>query len=367
MSNNPSKLNNQYNQYNQYKPNNQYNRYKSTNQYKQSTPIDKNILKNFPQIKLSYENMIHKKVSTFDYLVAIPEGRKYFIWFTIIENKSTCFLMELNRTKEIINITRIRTYFSLNVYKGTIFYGTLFDYSGQKFYSIEDILAYEGTMLIQKTWLTKLDMIKYLLKSRQSTTQTNSLIFGLPLMSDSAIEFNKQLKEIKYRVYSIQYKLYNKINTCLSIHYDKYLTGDIENKNTDYNYKVRKYNSQTTKDYNAVFMVRPDLQNDIYHLYCLDKDFNEIEYGIAHIKDFKTSVFMNKLFRVIKENDNLDALEESDDDEEFHNDRIDRYVYLSKSYKILCQYNAKFRRWMPCELATERSVVGVWELETLNI
>ena len=40
---------------------------------------------------------------------------------------------------------------------------------------------------------------------------------------------------------------------------------------------------------------------------------------------------MNSLFRTIKENDNLDLLEESDDDEEFENIQIDKFVNLEKN------------------------------------
>ena len=44
---------------------------------------------------------------------------------------------------------------------------------------------------------------------------------------------------------------------------------------------------------------------------------NKEEYvDVALIPDFNTSVMMNKLFRNIKENSNLDALEESDDEAE---------------------------------------------------
>ena len=56
---------------------------------------------------------------------------------------------------------------------------------------------------------------------------------------------------------------------------------------------------------------------------------------------------MNKLFRNIKENINLDALEESDDEEEFQNEKLDRFVYLDKSYKMICGYNYKFKKWFP--------------------
>lgn len=54
---------------------------------------------------------------------------------------------------------------------------------------------------------------------------------------------------------------------------------------------------------------------------------------IAAIPDYKTSVFMNALFRNIKENRSLDALEESDDEDEFENTNIDKFVDLTKKLK----------------------------------
>ena len=66
---------------------------------------------------------------------------------------------------------------------------------------------------------------------------------------------------------------------------------------------------------------------------------------------------MNKLFRIIKENDNLDALEESDDEEEFENEQLDKFVKLDKSEKIVCQYNYKFKRWVPKKLASSKSEI----------
>ena len=62
---------------------------------------------------------------------------------------------------------------------------------------------------------------------------------------------------------------------------------------------------------------------DIYNLYCLDVDDFEC-IGLAHIPDYNTSVMMNKLFRNIKENDNLDAIEESDDEADFENKKDDK-------------------------------------------
>ncbi len=60
---------------------------------------------------------------------------------------------------------------------------------------------------------------------------------------------------------------------------------------------------------------------------------------------------MNKLFRNIKENDNLDALEESDDELEFENEKEDRYVYLNRAINMICSYNTKFKKWVPLRIS----------------
>ncbi len=75
-----------------------------------------------------------------------------------------------------------------------------------------------------------------------------------------------------------------------------------------------------------------------------------ISKDIAHIPDYKTSVFMNKLFRNIKENHNLDSLEESDEEEEFENIQIDKFVDLSKILKMRCNFNYKFKKWVPMQV-----------------
>jgi hypothetical protein len=63
---------------------------------------------------------------------------------------------------------------------------------------------------------------------------------------------------------------------------------------------------------------------------------------------------MNGLFRSIKENANLDRLEESDDDDEFEDTRENKFVNLSKSLIMGCVYNRRFRKWQPIEVITEK-------------
>ena len=72
--------------------------------------------------------------------------------------------------------------------------------------------------------------------------------------------------------------------------------------------------------------------------------------GIAYIPNCEISSFMNGLFRNIKENENLDLLEESDDEEEFENPNIYKFVNLEKSYKMTCSLNRKFKKWVPIKI-----------------
>mgnify|MGYP001329339486 CR=1 FL=1 len=89
-----------------------------------------------------------------------------------------------------------------------------------------------------------------------------------------------------------------------------------------------------------------------------DSDSKEYYIGIAGITDYKTSVFMNTLFRNIKENSNLDLLEESDDEEEFQNVAIDKFVNLDKQLKMRCVYIDKFQAWKPVEVMSDNAILS---------
>ena len=76
---------------------------------------------------------------------------------------------------------------------------------------------------------------------------------------------------------------------------------------------------------------------------------------------------MNNLFRTIKENHNLDSLEESDDESEFENENADKFVFLEKAYNMVCAYNNKFKKWEPVKLSTKGNKIitskEIYEIE----
>ena len=66
---------------------------------------------------------------------------------------------------------------------------------------------------------------------------------------------------------------------------------------------------------------------------------------------------MNKCFRKIKENDNLDLLEESDDEEDFENINCDKYVDLFKSEIVKCVFIPKFNKWKPVAICEKNTLL----------
>lgn len=91
------------------------------------------------------------------------------------------------------------------------------------------------------------------------------------------------------------------------------------------------------------FVICPDAQNDIYYVLRSPDEPITANTMIAHIPNYKTSVMMNALFRNIKENRNLDALEESDDEDEARTPLVD----LSKRVRMSCTFSSRFKRWQP--------------------
>jgi hypothetical protein len=110
------------------------------------------------------------------------------------------------------------------------------------------------------------------------------------------------------------------------------------------------------------FMVRADIQFDIYHLYAWSyKLSKQVYYGVACIPNYKTSVMMNGMFRKIRENTNLDYIEESDDEEDFQNNAEDKYVDLEKKVNMICTFHWKFKKWVPVRVSEPRAKLVVIE------
>ncbi len=319
-------------------------------------------LEYFPKdIKLSYENVVYKKVSNADIMMAIPEGKKCYLWFTTYKEKNVCYLLELNEDTPSVDsksqnkwckkIYPVLSCYDTELCYESVFYGTVFHHNKSRFFTIEDILYYKSNNMSQMNYGNKLKMMVQIFETEISQIAYNDafLIIGLPLISRDFSQLMNNISQLQYGVKYIQFRYFESryINNLKYIKPSSFELRSYDNKQLATNRYKNNGNFKTE----LVFKVKAELQNDIYNLYCYHNGNLDYYYGIALIPDYKTSVMMNKLFRKIKENVNLDYLEESDSEEEFENENIDKFVNLEKSYNMVCKYNQKFNKWVPVKLA----------------
>lgn len=270
-------------------------------------------LRKFPILSLHPEKPIKNSISfnKNGIFMAIPKGDKFFLWFVMYKDSPCCFIIN-KRTKKY---EQIICSFDKTLSLGTILYGTKFNYKNKSFFTFEDIYYFKGKKLTNYFR----ENIAYINKVFQNIKNDSGfMVFGFPLYSSNYKELIGNIKNIYYPIYSIQFRE-NSISK-------PYLTKIYEN---------------TVNVKRAVFCVKPDITVDVYKLYCKNNEF----YGIAHIPNIKTSVFMNEIFREIKENRNIDFIEESDSEEEFETNKTN-YI-INSELNIECIYSEKFKSWIP--------------------
>lgn len=93
---------------------------------------------------------------------------------------------------------------------------------------------------------------------------------------------------------------------------------------------------------------KADQRNDIYHLYTSPETTETDKVGLALVPNFPASIKMNAIFRNIRANRSLDALEESDDEAEFENTDPNKYL-LDPDLCVAIDYewNTRFRKYQP--------------------
>ena len=174
------------------------------------------------------------------------------------------------------------------------------------------------------------------------------------------IEEFENIKKLSYPVHHIQYRSLYKISPYLN----HVLTFKVEQKKkTDslplFTMPMKMDFRKPVYKKTCVFLVSANIQYDIYNLYAFGKQNTKIFYNVAYIPDYNTSVKMNSIFRKIKENYNLDSIEESDDEDDFENPNIDKYVDLQKIIPMKCVYIRKFRKWKPLEIVHNEKIIHV--------
>ena len=294
--------------------------------------------------------------SNANYYILKPKGRKSYLWFTYYKKDLLCLLLFINNNnledesnefyKFTINYDNTLCYNNVLLI-GTYFYKRTTNCNSMYHYFILDnVVNYNIYNNILNTYSSnnftfKLNICKNVLyhivnNSLNNYLKNNYFNVYLGIILDNYDTIFKLIYKLDYEIYCIS--CYNS---------NKYLGNFII---------TNKLLNNDEKNYGCNFKVSACINQDIYNLFILENN-KETFYDYALIDSYKTSVFMNSLFRKIKENKNLDLLEESDCEEEFENTTLEKYVDLNKSYIIECIYNKKFKKWVPKNLAKNNYII----------
>jgi hypothetical protein len=292
------------------------------------------------------------------YYILKPKGKKSYIWFTYLNNEIFAILIIINNNNINDNSNQ---FYKLNInfdkhlcYNNVVLYGYYFknlinlinDNTSNilNYFVIENVFNFNTyKYLIESNNYNYYYKNKLILFSKilPLIYNSNSFYIKLPIILEDINSLYKTIYNLNYNIFSIS-----------GYSETKYLGNYILNNNNNNNNKLL-----------ATFKITANISNDIYNLFILNNN-KEIFYDLALIDTYKSSIFMNNLFRNIKENKNLDTLEESDSEEEFENIQNNKYVYLEKTYNIECLYNYKFKKWIPQKIS-KNNIINKNNLELI--
>jgi hypothetical protein len=270
-------------------------------------------------------------------------------------------MLDIDKEKQIRRAWLLDTCDIHPLSHNTIAIGTIIENeeNTHKYFVVEDMYYYSGVPLKNIPFLNKLSYMKEYIHICNKMTRDNSFKFYLPYMwnynYDSKdlpyIISNDHIDKIGYVPHHLQYRCLEHIVPYINVFINKRLnltsqpTVVSSRANRQILYTIDMNKPQYK--YPSVFLAQADMQNDIYHLYAYGNKASKVYYGVMHIPDYKTSVMMNAIFRKIKENANLDAIEESDDEADFQNISPEKNVNLDLSIAFECKFHKKFKKWYP--------------------
>jgi hypothetical protein len=267
---------------------------------------------------------------------------------------------------------------------GTVFGGVIFRLTDKTCFSIHTIYWYKGNPIPSLTLSGHVRLCENIFAEREirqvAYTKQNSVVFGLPVLCDTDQDADSIAQGLPYQVYAIQYRYntHTRVFQRISQQSDNYESRSkgcvLPMTPAPAHAPAPAVNTIATQiqyfppmdemltNIQATFIVRPNIQNDIYELFVMPATSRArvpVFHNFAHIPSYKTSVMMNRLFRNIAENQRLDALEESEDEAEFENTEPDKYVSLHNEYMMVCRFHKRFCRWVPFQVVSGAGAAGV--------
>lgn len=329
--------------------------------------VKKNTSNHRHSIEYTIENkkQLHKVIQDTDFFKIIPKGSNAKLNFVlqwnsrrnVYENVCTIVIDSRNNDLQSMNMdcnfhTNLVQHRNINEYilntSNTIvcsqFSGNYIKIKTEEnttkhLFVIDDVILYKGLPVYKKNLNEKIklfyDFFKYNFENPKHCFTNNELYCAM-------CYFDRNIQNIysimntrdffDYTIYKILFIL--KDNSYFSLHY------------THFNY-IQMNTLKQREEKKCI--IKGTIHFDIYKVF---EYANNKDLGILHIPTYTTSVYLNTIFRNIRENMNIDYIEESEDEDEFEYDSISKHVNLNKSIIVDCVYNHSMKKYELKDLHT---------------
>lgn len=289
----------------------------------------KELNKRFPiDVELCYGKHLSRKVPA-DLYQVVPAGKRCFIWFTYdkFNGGNTCYIV--SNHKGAYTFEQVLASFDDELAYGTVFSGVLISSPGnydQRIFCIDFVSYYKGVYVRNNNFQKKLlTLSKVFNKPELSNVISEKVLkFTLPILCRTFHEAQSYMGKLPYKTHGVRLINYK----------DKEPLGDVT-------LMASEIEEQT-----FIFTVRPNQEPDSYSLFGIDKDTGNRKYaGKAIVCSYEQSKKLNSLFRIIRENADIDLIEESEDEDSFEDISEQKFIKRTNNIKMHCKFNLKFRKW----------------------
>ncbi len=297
-----------------------------------------------PEFELSYGLDRHSKVAPDAFMLA-PRGQRVIVAFVTVGEDDVCYLCQLNRHHKVCKRERILASFSRDLCSGTILYGVRLGDTNSVV--VEDILRWRGNPVARENLLAKARLFRDLFgRHLGACPSVRYLDITLPVWVDSAEEAQRSVPSLAYQCRAIL-GFSTRARGLRPLQVIQPSRGA----------------PPTPERATLTFIAKAETTQDTYTLSAVDKAGGLAPIGRAAVPSLRCSMLMNNLFRSIKENSNLDLLEESDSDDEFEQVGEDKHVDTQKEVAMVCEFRPRFSAWEPVGPAPEPYALATEEEE----
>jgi len=324
-----------------------------------SNEEESKLLARFPvDADISLCNRLPSKIQA-DVYQAIPVGKHAQLWYTYYNDMNVAII--ITKTNGVYKLELCYACFTNDIAYGTILSGIYFskftqNKTCQRIFCADNISYYKGEYVNKLSMLEKLSIISNMFEYSEIGNIKplyNSIRVCMPIMTNDYNKLQNYISTLCYPIYGIKFINYK----------DNKPIGNLNSKIEDLMHTNKK----------CVFLVKANIEPDSYTLFGKDTvnyDNNKLQrIGVALIPSYQDSIRMNTLFRRIKENMNIDSIEDSEDEDDFENVEPTKYLLPNVEYKMYCSFSNISNRWIPESIAppdTELSSISKFQFRALN-